>query len=587
MKILYLPLYRMAVSYVVSFGRRWSVLEHLLLVDVASSRRTTGELAALTGMPDRLVIEALIRLMRHSWVEVRTTDAGVYFAATAAGRRRATEENLPVTLQRDVKWLSVCVDRLTGAWLRADELDLVYERDLPENCTLIDPRIHTYDRNDASLRDLFPLNMDESLEPTTPQIRTPSKPYARVCVAFGKIEAGLPSHAALRLKEAAIAAAATAADTQSVISSQAAPTAVAPLRDDIGEEDIIVGGPEHLTLLKAALEAAKSTIVIHSCFLSPDTIRMLLPEFERAARRKVRIELLWGLYIDPEEPTKRKPISDTEKALDELPSGIRGRVQLSPISSGSHAKIIVYDDTATGKWISIVSSCNFLSTGFDWVEASVRSRAQRLAARLLGRLIAAQLPASGSWSPVARRLNQVWSQVRHKAGSEQDIGLHTLTLLTDQDHYACVTLARDVAEKEITIGCDLYGLAAETSVLVPMTTASESNRKVSLIYNRPSKLLREEGRVPDAEAIGRRGINLSSIQEFHAKFLSWDEEALAITSFNWMSTVVDGTRARGAEIGVLIEGKDLKRIFATKLGRATNGKFAIPPTEQKLAEQTP
>jgi hypothetical protein len=191
----------------VNFGRRWSMLEHLLLVEIASARRTIAELAGLTDMPDRLVIEAAINLMRAGWIEVRSTDAGVFFHATNPGRRRAKDRDLPVRLQRDVRWISLCVDRLTGSWQRADEFELVYERDLPDEASVVEALIHTYDPNDGTIRELFHLSDDEALEPSLPQFRTPSKPYARITVAFGKIVSGLPSFAPMRLRQALLRAA--------------------------------------------------------------------------------------------------------------------------------------------------------------------------------------------------------------------------------------------------------------------------------------------------------------------------------------------------------------------------------------------
>jgi hypothetical protein len=348
------------------------------------------------------------------------------------------------------------------------------------------------------------------------------------------------------------------------------------LYDNIGQQDIIVGGPEHRELIKECLRNAKSMIIIHSCFVSPETVKALLSDFEEAAKRKVRIELLWGLHTDPEQPTRRKPISDTEKVLNALPAALRSRVQLSPISSGSHSKVILFDQISDGNWTTVIGSCNFLSTDFDWVECSVRSRNQRLASQLLGRLIASQLPASGSWSPVARRLNTAWSSLRYKAMRVQETcGSHRVTLLADEDHYACVTHARDVAQKNIVVACDLYGLSAETSVLVPMESAAGAGRSVRLLYCRLSKLLREEGRAPNSDATRMRGIAVEETPEFHAKFMTWDTDALAVTSFNWMSTVVDGTRARGAEFGLLVEGDRIALILAEKMHSITSGRVDL------------
>lgn len=565
MKVVYLPLYRVAVSYVVSFGRRWSVLEQLLLVEVASNRRTVSDLSTASNMPDRLVIEAMINLMRAGWVEVRSTDNGVYFSATTAGSRRASEQELPVTLQREARWQSLCVDRLTGSWLRVEDLDLVYERDLPEEASILEPVVNTYDPADAGIRDLFYIDVDEALEPSLPQFRTPSKPYARVSVALDRILGGLAQGAPLRLVQAIIQKAQEFPDSSDDSRSKIDSTRSLCAYDDIRAEDIIVGGPEHRELIKSALARAKSACIIHSCFVSPDTVQELLPYFEEAAQRKIRIDLLWGLNNDPEQNVPRKSITDTEKILARLSQAARPRVQLSPMSSGSHAKVIMYDDCLTGKWITALGSCNFLSTDFDWTEASVRVKSQRIAAYVLSRLIAAQLPASGSWSPVARRLDNYWSELKQKAHGVQEAGPHEIVLLTDDDHYACVTYARDFAKKTIAIGCDLFGLSAETSVLVPMEQAATGECAVELFYCRSSKFLRDEGRNPEPDKVRARGIEIAVVPAFHAKFLSFDDDAIAVTSFNWMSTVVSGSRARGAELGVLIEGPGVAATLRTKL----------------------
>ena len=165
--------------------------------------------------------------------------------------------------------------------------------------------------------------------------------------------------------------------------------------------------------------------------------------------------------------------------------------------------------------------------------------------------------------------------MRSDASTLPEKGTHRLKLLADHDHYACVTGARDHARTRIVIGCDLWGLAAETSVLVPMERAAELGRRVHLMYQRPSKRLSEEGRIPDADVARKRGLFIEQRTKLHGKFLLWDQEALAVTSFNWMSTVVDGARAKSAELGVLIEGPGLGLEFARKLLEGSGGAIGI------------
>lgn len=565
MKYVYLPLYRMAVSYLYSFGRRWSIIEQMLLIETTTAKHTASELAIMANVPHRLVVEALINLLRANWIEVRSENDNVYFAATPAGQLRAKEKTLPERLQKDIRWDSVCVDRLTGHWMRADDLDLVYDRDLPADAVKLQPLLHTFEPNDAALRDLFRLNLNESLEPTTPQFRTPSLPHARVGIAFGEVQTGLAPNAPLSLQEALVRAAADVSDDDQASYPKKSQMAQGVARDNLTPDDIIVGGAAHLKLLREILARARSTVVIHSCFLSAATLRNLLPDLEHASRRRVRVELLWGLHVDPEASGPPQRFSDATGVLAELPVATRGRIQLSPHSSGSHAKVLIYDDRETGQWTTIVGSCNYLSSDFDWVEVSLRTRSALFASKVLSRLLSNQLPAVGNWSGTARRLNSIWAELKHNVRTREEEGNYAISLVADHDHYACITLARDHAVKEIEIACDLYGLAAETSVLVPMETAASRGISVNLEYTRPSKFLLDEGREPDPRELAKRGIGIGRVNNVHAKYLGWDDDSLVISSFNWMATSVDARRSRGAEIGALIEGPGIRKILAQKL----------------------
>lgn len=565
MKYLYVPLYRMAVSYLFSFGRRWSLIEHMLLVESTVAKRTASELAVIANVPHRLVVEALINLLRANWIEVRSDNDKIYFATTPAGHRHAKEKTLPERLQKDIRWDSVCVERLTGHWMRADDLDLVYEKDLPADAVKLPALLHTFEPNDAALRDLFRLNLDESLEPATPQFRTPSLPYARVGIAFNEVQVGLPPNAPLGLRASLVKASTEITDDDNAPYSAKSYMVQAVARDDLTADDIIVGGPAHLQLLRESLERAKSTIVVHSCFLSADTLRNLLPDFERAARRKVRVELLWGLHADPEVGGPPRKFSDAAAVLAGLPPGARGRIRLSSHSSGSHAKVLLYDDRDTGQWTTVVGSCNFLSSEFDWLEVSLRTRSALFTSKVLSRLLSNQLPAVGNWSATARQLNHILSELKMSTRVHPEVGEYSLSLVTDYDHYECVTLARDRASKEIEIACDLYGLSAETSVLVPMETAASRGIDVRLQYTRPSKFLLEEGHEPAPAEIAKRGIEIVRVDDVHAKYLGWDEDNLVISSFNWMATSVGAGRSRGAEIGALIVGPGIRSTLVEKL----------------------
>lgn len=587
---LYIPVFKAACSYSVSFGRRWSLVEHLLLVEVSRKRRTLEQLCEHSRLPPRLVIEALGNLLRAGWIEVRSADDANTFKATPSGNRRAEETILPVQVHSALKWASFCFDRVTGSWLRTDELDIVYASDLPTDARILEPAHHTFEPRDLP-RDLLYLRQDEALDPGEPHFRTPSRPYVRVSVAFGEVQ-GLPAYASLELRARVLQEAAELEDAPLPAEARAAAaTTTMELADTLTADDFIVGGPAHRALVESALDQAKTTAIIHSCFLHPSVVESLLPAFERAAKRKVRVELLWGLVFDPEDMDQRRALLETEGALAKLPATLRSRVQLSTISSLSHAKLIIYDDRTTGAWVAAVGSCNFLSSWYDALDVSVRTRNPTLIAQLLGRLISTQQPASGEWPPMTIRLQRVWDRIRATMLSWTSEGSHSLRLVADTEHHVCVTDARDVAMSSpepvrLTVACDLFGLSAETSVLTPMETAALAGNPVELMYQRPSKFLSEEGRQPEPEKAALRGLRLRCIPKLHGKVLLVGADHAVVTSFNWMSTALDGIRSRNAEFGIRITGPGVADVLRAKLGEA-DPTFSSPPPEPHQGEPEP
>ncbi|NVK36167.1 MAG: phosphatidylserine synthase [Rhodobacteraceae bacterium] len=567
MKILYIPVFKVAVNYDVSFGRRWSLLEHLILVDLIGNRRSVVELAEDGNVPERLVIEALINLLRVNWVEVRSTSQGILYTATAAGARRASEGDLPAELRARSKWISLCLDRLTGDWLRSDDLDLVHESDLPLDAVCLSPEIGSIDLNNSSIRSLLYLDQLESLQPSELRFRFSTLAFARVGLEFENDPQALPPYCSLELRSRVSLEASDVPDTPSEKWNTKPKYFSREIRDDLDASKIVVGGEEHFALVQRALENAKSIVIIHSCFISAVTVRRLLPDFEKAARRKIRVELLWGLDSDPEDLDKNEKIKDVLQELKHLTIHSRERVKLAERSSYSHAKVLIYDDRKSGHWVTALGSCNFLSTNYDALDVSVVVRSFELTSRLLAWLIRTQTPASGPLPRLARRLNRIWNDVRRLTVSQGECGQHKLELLMDGDHYAAVRYARDCAQDQIILACDLFGKAAETSAIVPMESAAKHGCNVSICYQRESSFLIEEGARPDAEKLNNRGITLLKINELHGKFLLWDDEGLIVSSFNWLSTVSEGAPDLGAELGIKFEGPKLRSAFLEALER--------------------
>lgn len=563
MKVAYVPVLKTGANYGTNIGRRWSILEHMLLNDLTTARRTVDDLVVASGLRPRLVVEALINLVRSNFVEIRATDAELLFQATALGKKQSDKQEIDANQVPSDRWISLSFDQITGTWLRSDDLTLVHEYELPQRARLMPTTYSTFDPLDGRLRDLLYLPPEETLRPEEVRLKKPSTPYAQVVMRHGVIE-GLPTYVGEDLRQRVREYLTDIDDEDGEEEFLGEVVEETEFRSDLGPDDLFVGGPAQLQVIQEALRSARTTAVIHSCFLGKSTIRALLPELEAAAKRKVKVDLLWGLAQKDAGEIATK-VGDANAILDELGATYRKRVQLSPRSSGSHAKIIVYDDAKSERWISVVGSCNFLSTEFDAVDVALRMRSPGMAVRLLAWLLTMQIPAAGSWPPVARRLDRAWSDARNRKIRSKEIGSHGLKLAVDADHYALIRTARDGAETDIVVTCDLLGIAAETSAFVPLAEAASNGVKVSMFYQRPSDLLESEGRVPTRQDLNSRGLDIEVVEELHAKLLLWGERDFVTTSFNWLATSVDSTRSRGLEIGVHVVGPGPRHWLREKL----------------------
>ena len=576
MRVIYLPIYKASVSYTVSTGRRWSILEQMLLIELASQRHSLSTLASISQLPERLVVEALINLVRYGWVEVRSTAEETLFAATATGKRNAALEELQPVIQQRQKWMSLSMDRITSSWFRTEDLDPVHEKDVEEDAFRLPQTFSTLKFDDPGVRSLVRLERNEGFEGFAPGARNSGRFLARILIDGEDIVSGLPAYASSLLRSRILAASADAPEVEvrGWTMAKGAQVARHDIYDTITERELVVGGAEQRELVRRSLETAHSYFVLHSCFLDAPTLEGFLPDLERAARRGVRIDLLWGVRHDPESSGPPKPFTDCQNVLSKLSMSAKPWVTLSEKSSGFHSKAIIFDNRTEEGWSTIVSSCNFLSSDFSAIEVSVRLRHPRIGRDLIGCLISSQVEASGAWSQLVHRLNRTWNELNQVCAMWSRPGVHKVEFLTDHDHYDCIRRARDLAKTDIVLGCDLFGIAAETSVLVPLSVASEEGREVRLFFRRPSRKLKEDGRQPDLDALAKRGLITRLIPSLHAKFLLWDEEALGLTSFNWLATVANDQR-KGAEIGILLQGPGLRTLFAEKLLTVSGGTIDI------------
>jgi phosphatidylserine/phosphatidylglycerophosphate/cardiolipin synthase-like enzyme len=290
-----------------------------------------------------------------------------------------------------------------------------------------------------------------------------------------------------------------------------------------------------------------------------DNVQSLLPNLLAAAGREVRIDLFYGQDDDPKGKTS------SEDAIEFLKkqiarTGLRERFHIHPFSTESHAKIAIADDRQNG-WTALLGSCNWLASGFTSFDATVRVRDPRMVAELVSILARLSKGRLGVWTETATALSILGRQIsripsRNGRKAEMD-------LIYTKDHPALVMDAAQAARNRIFVLSHQFGVAGRPVTIFPlMDVAKNTDVAVSAFYGKPAGRKTAAELLDLRERYGEAHLQLRSIERprLHAKVLGWDDDNLAVTSFNWLS--VDPSPHKPLrEIGLLIKSNQIAEKF--------------------------
>ncbi len=570
--------------FIIEKGRRWSVIEHLLLDAVSRGPATAADLAVASHLPRRVIVEAFIRLMRAGWVEVVVTTKGSVFQITAAGAARVDQEQLPAATVTEPRWRSFAIEPITGSVFRGRELELVHKNRVPSGTAEL-PVVHINNAPGYAVGDLSEVfgaieGEDELIVGVDRGAEKLAERYAIVTVRDGLIE-GLPGRASplLRLLIGKAAEAATketgrdettkaAIDGPTVLASASTQDVEAPQMRDAAFDasDIVIDGGEHARAFERMVTGATERLIIHSTFLSEERAQAVLPLLIKAAERGARVDILWG-QDDVGTATRSSQVVAAKLQAQVTDAGWDASIHIHPFSTNSHAKIVVAD-TAKGGWNALIGSCNWLASDFASFEASIRLRDPYLVGSLIRKLGGLAQGRPGVWNDLAVELSVLGRRVmeRPSVGGRKV----PMRLIYGSEHARLVLEARDRAREQLFVLSHRIGLAAHPVALLPALAAVEANGiAASFYYGRTTGPLSGAAGADLVREFGNKGLNIRPIYRprLHAKVLGWDRNALAISSLNWLSA--DPSEAAPyREIGVLVDAPNIAENFLTRFESA-------------------
>ena len=415
------PMLRGKRRFYVEKGRRWSVIEHLMLEAVSRAPSTTADLSLKSKLHRRIVVEAFIRLMRVGWVEIIGGAGAPVFSATREGQAQIERGELKSVTVTEPRTMSFAVDQVTGQVFRGAEFSVQGRTKIAkaadsDGLVFMQPSVR-HQAEDLSAIYSALEGDNEEIVGVDPAPYPPFEGFAVVRVVGGAIDE-IAGRTNKLLRSAILAAAVTGAGTRAKTDSVPAtpdlnsslPTPGSTSVDALFEQrDLILGGDEHEKAFISALRHAQDQAIIHSTFIS-ERIDAFLPHLISAAARGVRVSVFWGQSDDQtENSTSRRAAAALREAVQQ--AGRTEEIKIHTLSTDSHAKILACDD-GRGAWSAIVGSCNWLSTDFVSFEASVRLRDPALAGEIVNHLAALSMGSRGVWHQTANDLTVLARKIR-------------------------------------------------------------------------------------------------------------------------------------------------------------------------------
>jgi cardiolipin synthase len=560
-------------------GKPWSILEHILLTALAQRDATAQDLAARADVPQRLIIEALIRLMRAGWVQMVQRASSVYFQTTRQGIIAAIADELPNVTRRMSRNMTFVIDQVAGCVFRTRELPYLHKHMVEERATrepivwIERPQLLLLDEIRPLVEALF--QDDEKFVAMDASGDRLADRWSLVTVRDGEVD-GLTQRAPTALVSAIKAAAqlapkpgtnAASASYRALRTSGLPPIVKPPVRNvSFSTSDLVLGGKDHRDVLVSSLRRARHRVIVHSTFIDDSRVKDLMDEFRTALRRGAVIDVMWGQ--DESVQSVRSTRDAVGRLRDKLRAAGLDRLRIHPFSTHSHCKMLIADDGTPARFTGYVGSCNWLCTSFESYEATVRLRDPVIVADAVDQLSELSRGSQGHWIGFTGELAALAAHLRRlktpPGGSAQ------AAVILGAQHADLVREARDGAETRIFVTSHRFGVAARPAVLTPALAAvSQRGVRTNIFYGTTSGPMGGIELAGIALDASNGGVKIRPVRKprLHAKVLAWDDDSLVISSQNWLSADPPDSSPR-QEIGVWIRSTGVARTLIDRFEAA-------------------
>jgi cardiolipin synthase len=573
-------------------ARDWSVTHEVILLTLAPACLTLDALCEDTHLPRQVVVAALTRLMRHRLVEVASAAGHVFFGVSTAGATLVFNgKALPNFRKETGRRLRLVVERYSGCSFLHREVRLgtvtqvarMQSSGMPIKIVELNCETPGADHGITweAMGEIVERGGNRRLvrvEDGTARLN--SDYYMLIPVADGVPR--LPSSVSPALRTV-VAEAATAASRRvelvPILPEDVGPRWV-PYRTvqcDFDPADIIIGGSAQGDAFRALVRRAESRVVLHSTFLDHDKFLLLVDEFRTACARGVKLDLLWGAEVEDPVAGKNAAAARLIAATVAADTILRDRFRVRMRTTGSHAKIVLAD-TSDGGWVAAVGSCNWMSSPFQALEASVLLRDPRLVADV-AQALRDTVGRRNIADDLANELALTANDLRRDAPEAN--GAAQVTVLLGPAHEAIMRRSSGQASGKHVMISDRAGRSVRSLAVLPAAFAASRGAEAVILWTRPSEPMTRAAMrdvATDAHKDGVRVLQAKSPKPpAHAKVLLWTPDDVVVTSHNWGSAS-SNPDFPAAEVGVHISMTGLADAVLGRL-QAIYPQLVLAPSE--------
>ncbi|WLB87703.1 hypothetical protein [Bradyrhizobium japonicum] len=588
--LLLLPISRFRVEYRVAQGRPYSVFERLILQAIHRGTSDVAMLREIFQVHPRLILEALVTLTQAGWLAVGGLELQG-FRLTSAGEAAALSGEVPRARSSVSTHTSIVMERLTGALINEGMVRHLQNSQvaaLMENAIKVREYVHSRRISEGQIDSLLPRAKNEWLHRVDSiDLKSRQAHWLPITldVATGQFDDNLPFSWRNRVGPALSEEAQKSPRFKDAhIRAYVGPDL--PARDKIGrdedvqrvgnesspvriqEADLISTDGEHLTYLVSALRETRSKIFIASAFLRANCLEALRAEMMSALARGVAVDVLWGYNsgrlaeVDGIEVLKKI-------SFEARHNKFKGKLSYNLTASGSHAKIIIWDQApqvfeaciGSFNWLSVKPNITKSSEETESTNLSIRIRSSLLISRLLRSV--ASLWAGGSisrldaapdrWRRVASDLER--TEVQVESDDDKDERSNAVArLVLDFDHDALLRTGLTTAQNQLIVVSHKLGVAARTRLVTATSKLRSTDFRFSVFYGQRD--VEEAAYAEIEDLVGRAGGKICRKPGLHAKVLVADNW-VCLGSYNFLSTDVYGTSSRTKELSVILEGLEV------------------------------